>query len=91
MNMDELVALQEKVDTRIQELAQEEMQALESKMAKLRNLTKSKRGGRGGVRGKAPVKYRDPKTGKGWSGRGMTPVWLREYEEAGKKRESFAV
>ena len=26
---------------------------------------------------KLPVKYRDPITNKTWSGRGMTPLWLK--------------
>lgn len=40
---------------------------------------------------KAPAKFRDPKTGATWSGRGMTPVWLRTHEANGKKRSDFAV
>ena len=40
---------------------------------------------------KAPVKFLDPVSGKSWSGRGMTPVWMREYEAAGKPRGAFAV
>lgn len=28
------------------------------------------------IRGKQPAMYRDPKTGKEWSGRGMAPGWL---------------
>lgn len=42
-------------------------------------------------RGKAakapqPPKYRDPKTGATWSGRGKPPAWI-----AGKKRERFLI
>ncbi|MFB5153858.1 H-NS histone family protein [Burkholderia orbicola] len=42
-------------------------------------------------RGKAtknpvPPKYRDPKTGATWSGRGKSPAWI-----AGKKRERFLI
>ena len=40
---------------------------------------------------KVPPKYRDPKTGKTWSGRGMAPVWMRELEAAGRKRSDFAI
>jgi DNA-binding protein H-NS len=29
-----------------------------------------------GSRTKAPAKYRDPMTGKTWSGRGRTPLWM---------------
>lgn len=32
-----------------------------------------------------PPKYRDPKTGKTWSGRGRTPAWL------GKRPERFLI
>lgn len=40
---------------------------------------------------KAPAKFRDPETGNTWSGRGLTPVWLRKYEAKGRKRSDFAV
>ena len=35
--------------------------------------------------GGLPPKYRDPKTGATWSGRGRAPAWL------GKKRERFLI
>lgn len=38
----------------------------------------------------AVVKYRGP-NGEEWSGRGRTPVWMKEAEEQGKTREDFAV
>ncbi|MEL6922167.1 MAG: H-NS histone family protein [Pseudomonadota bacterium] len=41
--------------------------------------------------GKAPIKFRDPKTGNTWSGRGRTPIWLRAHEEAGRNRQKYAV
>lgn len=37
-----------------------------------------------------PAKYRDPETGKTWAGVGMTPLWIKPYEDAGKSREQFA-
>jgi DNA-binding protein H-NS len=37
-----------------------------------------------------PAKYRDPATGKTWAGVGMSPLWIREYEKAGKSRDQFA-
>lgn len=39
---------------------------------------------------KVPVKYRD-QSGNSWSGRGMTPKWLKEAEKNGRKREQFLV
>ena len=35
--------------------------------------------------GGLPAKYRDPKTGATWSGRGRAPTWL------GKRRERFLI
>lgn len=35
---------------------------------------------------RVPVKYRDPATGKTWTGRGRAPVWI-----AGQNRQQFAV
>ena len=40
---------------------------------------------------KVSAKYRDPESGKTWSGRGMAPVWIREYEKAGRKRAEFEI
>lgn len=42
-------------------------------------------------RGKAPIKFRDPVSGHTWSGRGRTPVWLRDLEADGRSRDEFAV
>jgi DNA-binding protein H-NS len=42
-------------------------------------------------RGQAvPPRYRSPE-GKTWSGRGPTPKWMRELEEAGGNREDFLI
>jgi DNA-binding protein H-NS len=40
---------------------------------------------------KVAPKYRDPKTGETWSGRGAPARWLTAYEKQGKKRESFLI
>jgi DNA-binding protein H-NS len=40
---------------------------------------------------KAPIKYRDPKTGQTWSGRGAPARWVTAYEKQGKKRDTFLV
>jgi DNA-binding protein H-NS len=39
------------------------------------------------VRGPVPVKYRDPKTGREWSGRGKPPLWIRDAMD----REKYLV
>ena len=42
------------------------------------------------VRAPAVPKYRSP-GGREWSGRGPTPKWIRELEEAGGNREDFLI
>jgi DNA-binding protein H-NS len=39
---------------------------------------------------KVPAKYRDPDTGKAWSGRGLKPTWLKAALAAGKTIDTFA-
>ena len=38
----------------------------------------------------AVPKYRSP-VGREWSGRGPTPKWIREFEEAGGNREDYLI
>lgn len=47
--------------------------------------------GKQGKQGKVAPKYRDPQTGQTWSGRGRSPVWMRQALEAGKSKEDFAI
>ena len=49
--------------------------------------------GDGGQKAARPtgVKYRNPKTGETWSGRGRPARWITELEAKGQKREKFAV
>lgn len=37
------------------------------------------------------VKYRDPKSGKTWTGRGKRPGWINDAINGGKNLEDFAV
>ena len=53
--------------------------------------TKAKAKKAKGVRSKVAPKYKDPATGKTWSGRGKEPTWLVAYKRKGKKREDFAI
>jgi DNA-binding protein H-NS len=57
----------------------------------LEDVIGTKRRGKPRKRGVLPVRFRDPETGKGWSGRGRKPVWLVEKLDAGMKLEDFAV
>ena len=92
LDMEQLIELKQMVEARVQQIAETEMQSLQAKMDRLKAVvSETKAGGKKTSGTKAPAKFRDPTTGKTWSGRGMTPVWLREYEEAGRSREEFAV
>jgi DNA-binding protein H-NS len=57
------------------------------------DLADSKRGvsAKGSKRPPVAAKYQDPKSGLTWSGRGRTPVWVREAEAAGKSRDHFLI
>jgi DNA-binding protein H-NS len=41
--------------------------------------------------GKVAPKYRNPKTGETWSGRGRTARWIVEAEREGKSRDRFLI
>lgn len=40
---------------------------------------------------KVPPKYRDPKTGLTWAGRGAKPRWMQAYIKEGRSPEEFSV
>ena len=40
---------------------------------------------------KVPPKYRDPKSGATWAGRGAKPRWMQAYIKEGRAPEDFAV
>jgi DNA-binding protein H-NS len=49
------------------------------------------RAGRGKGRAAIAAKYRDPVSGKTWSGRGRRPRWVAEQESQGKSLDAFRV
>lgn len=71
------------------------MQDIKQKMAEygitLEDLGASTRGGKRRNGRTVAAKYRDPITGKSWTGRGKTPRWLVEAESAGKPRSAFYI
>lgn len=102
----EIAALQAKAsDQRKKELAaviteiQQKMQAYGISLDDLKTTRATgKRGRKAGSakqasskRGPVAAKYRDSSTGDTWSGRGRLPRWLAAHEEAGRKKEEFAV
>lgn len=45
----------------------------------------------GAVKRTVPPKYRHPKTGATWTGRGRAPRWISEAEAKGKSRDQFLI
>ena len=60
-------------------------------LADLVGLGSGKTAGGQKAAGPTGVKYRNPKTGETWSGRGRPARWITELEAKGQKREKFAV
>ena len=106
-SIDELLALRDEIDGHLDKLVTTEMKALEKRMARLADIAKDAKSKSQKIQSltsgtprkpskrrkgkKVPIKFRDPKTGNAWSGRGLTPVWLRNYEADGGKRSDLAV
>ena len=100
MTLDALRALRDKIDKAIGKRVAKERKHFEGKLAELVGLDGGGGGfeivgsvglrGRKGKRAKAKIKYRSPK-GEKWSGRGMTPLWMRPLLKGGKKKEDFSV
>ena len=93
----ELIAQREALD---QQIAETQRQAKVDGIAKVRalmtehgltvaDLSEGRVSGKSAGKGKGhkvTPKYRDPETGKTWTGRGVAPKWI-----AGKDREAFLI
>jgi len=76
-------------------LRQEKIDALERQLALLKGTATASRRANGAAKlngkRKAAVaaKYRNPKTGEAWSGRGRMARWLAEKVKAGEKADKY--
>ena len=95
MTLDDLKVMRNKIDERIQRQIAEKKQEVVKQvrdLIQLYGLDVSEVFGRASRSGdaqgtkKVAAKYRDPVSGKTWSGRGMTPKWI-----AGKNRDDFLI
>jgi DNA-binding protein H-NS len=86
MSIDALVKLKDGVA----EVLNERATQLRKQLMQLNGAGKA-RNGRKRLGRKASAKYRDPKTGETWSGRGGTARWLAAYEKQGRKRDQFLI
>ena len=93
----QLLALRDQVDTAIVAAKAAEKQALRQKLEDLAaksgmSLAEVMGKKRGGSKGKAAIKYRNPADPtQTWTGRGRKPIWLAQAEKKGQKLESFAI
>lgn len=53
--------------------------------------TRAETAGRGDKRAEVKPKYRDPASGKTWTGRGVMPKWMKTAVEAGRSRDEFLI
>ena len=86
MSIDALVKLKDSVA----EVLTNRATQLRKQLMQLNGAGKA-RNGRKHLGRKASAKYRDPKTGETWSGRGGTARWLVAYEKQGRKRDQFLI
>src|ERR1700733_15140274 len=87
LSVSQLLALRADID----KLLQSKRSELQAQLAQIGGDGRSVRQA-GPVKGmKVAAKYRHPKTGETWSGRGGTAGWLAREIKAGKKREDFLI
>lgn len=87
LSVTELLAMRADID----KLLQSRKQELHAQLAEIGGDERAsvKSGRRKGM--KVAAKYRHPKTGETWSGRGGVAGWLAQELKAGKKREDFLI
>jgi hypothetical protein len=90
MSVDALLKLRDDIQVVLNRKANE----LKSQLSRLGGGTvgNGRRGRKASLRGrKVPAKYRHPKTGETWSGRGAQAGWLTREIKAGSKLNDFLV
>jgi len=95
MPFDEQVALLDELQKAHSTVRQAQINSLKQQLAALESgssngRAKPKAAKRGAKKKSAvKVKYRDPKTGGTWSGRGRMATWLAEKVKAGEKADKY--
>ncbi len=91
LSVGQLRALQQDAEKQIKAKQAEERKAVIQKMRQVaidagydpdELMGKSKK-----ATGKLPPKYRDPESGKTWSGKGPVPKWAQPYKASGRMDE----
>ena len=90
-SIQDLIAQREALDKQIAELRQQQRSdAIIKAQALIKDFELNQQDLFGGARGahkvkavsKIAAKYRDPVTGKEWSGRGLPPNWLKDQDKS---------
>jgi DNA-binding protein H-NS len=90
LSVSQLLAMRADID----KLLQSKKTELQAQLAQIGGDVGDRRTGRkaGSIKGsKVAPKYRHPKTGETWSGRGGVAGWLAREIKGGKKREDFLI
>ena len=93
MDVDALLALRSQIDGQLATRRSD----LQKQLARLQKVSMDAPGGAGNGRTsamkgvKVKPKYRDPRTGDTWAGRGVQPRWLTAALKTGKKRDDYLI
>lgn len=68
-------------------MANSTYESLQADIARLQKIVKQ----RARRTRKVPIKFRGPKRGDTWTGRGRTPRWMAALIAEGKKKEDFLI
>ena len=86
LSVSEMLSLRRDIDASLQSKKSE----LHNQLTQIDGAPLRRKGSR--LRGsKVAAKYRNPKTGETWSGRGGIARWLAAEIKAGKKKDSFLI
>src|SRR5437764_15389784 len=88
LSVPQLLAMRSDID-RLLQSKKSELQAQLAQIGGGDGVTKRRAGSIKGT--KVAPKYRHPKTGETWSGRGGTAGWLAREIKAGRKKEDFLI
>jgi DNA-binding protein H-NS len=99
MSIDDLLSMRNRIDQIIAGRVDAEKRSLNARLDALKRFemasSESRFAHRNGSRHDSkrvlPPKYRHPKTGETWAGRGLQPKWLRKAVDAGHDPSEFRV
>jgi len=91
MTVDQLWELHELVTAQLSDKIEAEKAILEDRLRKLGSMAAKEEGVKRRPYPKVLPKYRNPKGGETWAGRGKQPRWLKDQLKSGKKLNDFLI